>query len=562
VKVTQGLAILSSLVFPEASLLDISIAIQMFPQLCKNNQNEKKWGVAFSCILRSIQGLLAVIAVFLLVMTSSDVTEIVLNFTAVNFISLLDDAAFKLARDGKYGLVMEEAAERVVEEPVPRCMISKTSHGHRIALFVISAFLFGMMCFVFVFQGRHEKWLTQVIQVRFGRSDALESYSGCYEIKTAKNLNNRYEYKLFDLVPEDTQTYIGYCKKDRRWVVYSKQNNSKDPCGARESNEDELAHSAKTDAFDIGTSFEEAWYSASNEPIEVTLFELGNQPRCFSGWNDVGEGILSNKIGKELKKFTQLDISDLDFVGTLPSEIGELTGLTDFKVGGNGFTGSVPSEIGELTGLKRLNFGRNGFTGSVPSEIGLLTGLTYLGLSDNAFAGSVPSEIGSLTKITYLDLADSGFTGSVPSEIGSLTKITYLNLGNNGFTGSVPSEIGLLTGLTYLHLADSGFTGSVPSEIGELTGLKRLNFGRNGFTGSVPSEIGLLTGLTYLGLSDNAFAGSVPSEIGSLTKITYLNLADNAFTGSFPGEIGALTGLRDFYFDVNDFTGSVPSQRL
>jgi len=287
VKVTQILAILSSLVFPEASLLDISTAIQMFPQLCKNNQNEKVWGVAFSCILRSIQGLLAVIAVFLLVMTSSDVTEIVLNFTAVNFISLLDDAAFKLAMGGKYGPVMEEAAERVVEEPVPRCMISKTSHGYRIAFFVISVFLFGMMGFVFVSQASNEKWLTNRIDVRFGRSDAVESYSGCYEINMGTNLNNRYEYKLFD-VDQDTKTYIDYCKEDRRWVIYRKIWSSAGPCDARKSNEDmELAHSAKTDVFDIETAFEEAWYSASNEPLEVAVFELReNQTRCFSGCKD------------------------------------------------------------------------------------------------------------------------------------------------------------------------------------------------------------------------------------------------------------------------------------
>ena len=84
VKITQFLAILSSLVFPEASLLDISKAIQIFPHLFQKNENERIWNVTLSCILRFIQGFLAVIAVFLLVITSSDVTEIVLNFTAVS----------------------------------------------------------------------------------------------------------------------------------------------------------------------------------------------------------------------------------------------------------------------------------------------------------------------------------------------------------------------------------------------------------------------------------------------------------------------------------------------
>ena len=84
VRVTQIVAMLSSVVFPDASLLDISTGIEMFPQLCKRNQDEKVWCIALACILRCLQGFLAIVAIFLLVMTSSDVTEIVLNFTAVS----------------------------------------------------------------------------------------------------------------------------------------------------------------------------------------------------------------------------------------------------------------------------------------------------------------------------------------------------------------------------------------------------------------------------------------------------------------------------------------------
>jgi len=84
VRATQIITIVASLVFPDASLLEISTGVQMFPQLCKRNQNEKVWCIAFSCILRCIQGSLAIFAVFLLVMTSSNVTEIILNFTAVS----------------------------------------------------------------------------------------------------------------------------------------------------------------------------------------------------------------------------------------------------------------------------------------------------------------------------------------------------------------------------------------------------------------------------------------------------------------------------------------------
>ena len=34
---------------------------------------------------------------------SNDVIELILNFTALNFISALDEVAFKFAKSGKYG---------------------------------------------------------------------------------------------------------------------------------------------------------------------------------------------------------------------------------------------------------------------------------------------------------------------------------------------------------------------------------------------------------------------------------------------------------------------------
>ena len=84
VRVTQIVAMLSSVIFPDASLLDISTGVEMSPHLCKRNQDKKAWCIALACILCCLQGLLAIFAVLLLVLSSSYVTNIVLNFTAVS----------------------------------------------------------------------------------------------------------------------------------------------------------------------------------------------------------------------------------------------------------------------------------------------------------------------------------------------------------------------------------------------------------------------------------------------------------------------------------------------
>ena len=84
IRATQIITILTFLIFPEASFVDISTGILMFPQLWKMYGNEKVWCMAFSCVLRSIQGFMAIFAIFVLIMTSSDVTQIVLSFIAVS----------------------------------------------------------------------------------------------------------------------------------------------------------------------------------------------------------------------------------------------------------------------------------------------------------------------------------------------------------------------------------------------------------------------------------------------------------------------------------------------
>lgn len=63
--------------------------------------------------------------------------------------------------------------------------------------------------------------------------------------------------------------------------------------------------------------------------------------------------------------------------GTIPSEIGYLTNLREFKIGdGLGIGGTIPSEIGLMQGLEdfSLAYTYKG-KGALPSELGKLTNL-------------------------------------------------------------------------------------------------------------------------------------------------------------------------------------------
>lgn len=143
---------------------------------------------------------------------------------------------------------------------------------------------------------------------------------------------------------------------------------------------------------------------------------------------------------------------------------GEVTSLV-FPDGNiyNGYLyGSIPSELGVVSGLKALSARYNALTGTIPSELGALTAMTGPFILDyNGFSGSIPSELGRLTGLlTYVKLRSGGawtgngwsgstgtaltdgFTGTIPSELGGMTQMKYwFDLGYNELTSVLPSSV-------------------------------------------------------------------------------------------------------------------------
>eukprot|EP00957_Ditylum_brightwellii_P100980 7696733-Ditylum_brightwellii.AAC.1 len=74
-------------------------------------------------------------ATFLMIVTSDDVIDIILNFAAVNFISNMGEAVFDPAKWGKYGPALEREAKNIEERPIPYYIYWK--HQHKCYLFTV-----------------------------------------------------------------------------------------------------------------------------------------------------------------------------------------------------------------------------------------------------------------------------------------------------------------------------------------------------------------------------------------------------------------------------------------
>jgi len=113
---------------------------------------------------------------------------------------------------------------------------------------------------------------------------------------------------------------------------------------------------------------------------------------------------LSGTLPKEvaaLSSLGELHVYNNSIGGTLPSELGSLTNLNFLDLEVNGLQGTLfmPELLKTAGTLKYFRGSDNKFVGSIPTWIGNLTGLRELWATDNSLTGSIPNEITSLTNL-------------------------------------------------------------------------------------------------------------------------------------------------------------------
>ena len=215
---------------------------------------------------------------------------------------------------------------------------------------------------------------------------------------------------------------------------------------------------------------------------------------ALSSWDGITLASLDG-----IQRVTELDMDGQGLNGTIPAQLGELTGLRELRLAwGNQLTGSIPPQLGRLTRLTFLNLAANHLSGPIPPELGSIgPQLTHLVLSAPqplptgvGLTGSIPAQLGNLSGLTSLYLDGNRLTGSIPPRLGRLLKLSWLHLTRNQLTGAIPTQLSALTNLTNLRLEDNRLSGPIPSQLSRLTNLRKVYLTRNaGFTGCVPPRL-------------------------------------------------------------------------
>eukprot|EP00536_Pseudo-nitzschia_multiseries_P006132 jgi/Psemu1/14539/gm1.14539_g len=471
-----------------------------------------------------------------------------------NFVSTLDDIAFELAKDGKYGEILREAAEDIEGLKLTECRKGPwrkklewilpqkqtidsdidsdsdddeeeqfeedeenwTCQSHVCAAFTVFVVMFAIYLIIVRTQMKDTSWTTHMFRIQFDEESGLEHQSGCY--KYTGEYNDKREVYQGYKKHETEKTMLAYCKRDRRWIFFESNGTQADPCTI--DIRTEVAHSEKTNSFDISSSFESSWLSPYNKPLDVYFIDNPNNAKD-------GDFFFCESFANDGKCNPDLNIFDYQYDGgdccpttcthpdCLATELETVFGQPPGQVyGAKGFPLCEDATLVTLTiTLIEMN-----------KEVPEWVNENYIDFEDFWDSSSLvltcdPDETLVLSTPINQMMIGQTMTAKVGQESVCTLVVNHFRPRVEIYV-SVDGDDDLDTKIT-IKLEPSY---SIPSQIGLLEHLTELDLGNEALTGTIPTEIALLSSMEKIVLAPDSKPCYICNIIFDVNDVNYSNL--------------------------------------
>ena len=214
VRATQVLAIIIAIVTQDdvkkvILILRDGYIADVFQGTFGHDATKFKW--VLSIVLRASEGLLGLFVTFMLIMQSKTVLDLLLNFSAMEFVSLLDDGAFLMLREGYFGVGMIKVANQCeTEYHVSRL---KSLHLSAVYFIIIFAVMFSGWIGVYESQATGE-YLCGRMYIQVDKAPTLTFLSGTYTVNHKEHFGGRVTSSQ-----ENGIGKVGYCEQKNMWTL-------------------------------------------------------------------------------------------------------------------------------------------------------------------------------------------------------------------------------------------------------------------------------------------------------------------------------------------------------
>ncbi|XBI14900.1 hypothetical protein VPH35_057414 [Triticum aestivum] len=261
---------------------------------------------------------------------------------------------------------------------------------------------------------------------------------------------------------------------------------------------------------------------------------------------------------------TYLDLSQCDFRGSIPDEMGSMTSLEEVHIAEANLAGIIPPNLKNLCNLKIVDLHDSNTTGDIGELMERLPKCSWdklyvLDFSDNNISGSLPNWFRPLTNLTILDLSYNYITGPVPLWIGALPKLAILHLHSNQLVGEINEDhLEGLRSLQELRMSDNSVSmvvrsDWVPSFRLQVADLKSCRIGP-----AFPAWLRCQSDIQVIDISNASITDNVPDWFWTLaSNATLLDMSNNQINGTLPASFETMKA-RIMDLSANRFTGAVP----